>query len=69
MQAPEGWVVLAGFDLANGWAGFIDGAIESGFRAARRALAQRCARPAPPAQSVAGRTAAPPGAARLLSNF
>jgi monoamine oxidase len=39
MQAPEGRVVLAGSDLANGWAGFIDGAIESGFRAARRALA------------------------------
>ncbi|MBV8954502.1 MAG: FAD-dependent oxidoreductase [Solirubrobacterales bacterium] len=39
MQAPEGQVVLAGSDLANGWAGFIDGAIESGFRAARRALA------------------------------
>jgi pseudooxynicotine oxidase len=39
MQAPEGRVLLAGSDLANGWAGFIDGAIESGFRAARRALA------------------------------
>ena len=34
MQRPEGRVVLAGSDLANGWAGFIDGAIESGLRAA-----------------------------------
>ncbi|HEY5428380.1 MAG TPA: NAD(P)/FAD-dependent oxidoreductase [Solirubrobacteraceae bacterium] len=33
MQSPEGGVVLAGSDLANGWAGFIDGALESGLRA------------------------------------
>ncbi|MDQ3857182.1 MAG: FAD-dependent oxidoreductase [Actinomycetota bacterium] len=33
MQRPEGRIVLAGSDLANGWAGFIDGAIESGLRA------------------------------------
>jgi len=33
MQLPEGRVLLAGSDLANGWAGFIDGAIESGLRA------------------------------------
>ena len=43
MQRPEGCVVLAGSDLANGWAGFIDGAIESGLRAA--ALACELARP------------------------
>ena len=30
MQRPEGAVVFAGSDIANGWAGFIDGAIESG---------------------------------------
>jgi monoamine oxidase len=30
MQRPEGRVVFAGSDIANGWAGFIDGAIESG---------------------------------------
>jgi monoamine oxidase len=30
LQRPEGTLVLAGSDLANGWAGFIDGAIESG---------------------------------------
>jgi monoamine oxidase len=33
MQSPEGPVVFAGSDIANGWAGFIDGAIESGLRA------------------------------------
>jgi pseudooxynicotine oxidase len=33
MQTAEGHVVLAGSDIANGWAGFIDGAIESGLRA------------------------------------
>jgi monoamine oxidase len=32
MRRPEGKVVLAGSDLADGWAGFIDGAIESGLR-------------------------------------
>lgn len=37
MQRPEGRVVLAGSDLADGWAGFIDGAIESGLRAGRTA--------------------------------
>jgi pseudooxynicotine oxidase len=36
MQRPEGRVLLAGSDLANGWAGFIDGAIESGLTAAAR---------------------------------
>ena len=29
-------MLLAGSDLANGWAGFIDGAIESGIVAAAR---------------------------------
>jgi monoamine oxidase len=37
MQLPEGRVVFAGSDIANGWAGFIDGAIESGLRAGARA--------------------------------
>jgi pseudooxynicotine oxidase len=37
MQSPQGRVVLAGSDIANGWAGFIDGAIESGLRAGNRA--------------------------------
>ena len=39
MQQPEDRVVLAGGDIANGWAGFMDGAIESGLRAG--ALAAR----------------------------
>lgn len=33
---PHGQVHFAGSDLARGWAGFIDGAIESGLDAARR---------------------------------
>jgi len=33
MQTVEGRVVFAGSDIANGWAGFIDGAIESGLHA------------------------------------
>jgi len=33
MRRPEGRVLFAGSDLANGWAGFIDGAIESGLGA------------------------------------
>jgi pseudooxynicotine oxidase len=39
MQRPEGRVLLAGADIANGWAGFIDGAIESGLRAGAAAAA------------------------------
>ena len=35
LQRPEGAVFLAGSDYANGWAGFIDGAIESGMQSAR----------------------------------
>ena len=34
MQRPEGRVVFAGSDIANGWAGFVDGGIESGLRGA-----------------------------------
>jgi monoamine oxidase len=39
MRRPEGNVMLAGSDLANGWAGFMDGAIESGLHAGAWALA------------------------------
>jgi monoamine oxidase len=39
MQQREGQLILAGSDLANGWAGFIDGAIESGLRAGALAAA------------------------------
>lgn len=39
MGRPEGRLRLAGSDLADGWAGFIDGAIESGLRAGAWAAA------------------------------
>jgi len=39
LQAPSGRIRLAGSDLADGWSGFIDGAIESGLRVARELLA------------------------------
>jgi hypothetical protein len=39
LQRPEGPLVLAGSDYADGWAGFIDGAIESGMRASRTVAA------------------------------
>lgn len=35
LQAPHGRVVFAGADIADGWNGFLDGAIESGLRAGR----------------------------------
>jgi monoamine oxidase len=34
MREPERRLVFAGSDLADGWSGFVDGAIESGLRAA-----------------------------------
>jgi monoamine oxidase len=40
MRRPEASVILAGSDLANGWAGFIDGALESGLRAGAWAAAR-----------------------------
>lgn len=39
-QRPEGRVHLAGSDYANLWAGFFDGAIESGLRVARDVAAE-----------------------------
>jgi monoamine oxidase len=39
LRRPERRLVLAGSDLANGWAGFIDGAIESGLGAGALAAA------------------------------
>jgi pseudooxynicotine dehydrogenase len=38
MRRPEGRVLLAGSDIANGWSGFIDGAIESGLEGGARAV-------------------------------
>ena len=37
-RRPQGRIAFAGSDIANGWSGFIDGAIESGFRGAALAL-------------------------------
>jgi monoamine oxidase len=39
MQAAHGRILFAGSDIANGWGGFIDGAIESGMEAACTAVA------------------------------
>ena len=40
MQRPEGRMILANSDFADGWAGFVDGAIESGKRGGRWAAQQ-----------------------------
>jgi monoamine oxidase len=40
LRAPHGLVHFAGGDIALGWRGFIDGAIESGNRVAREVIAQ-----------------------------
>jgi pseudooxynicotine dehydrogenase len=39
MRQPESGLVFAGSDLADGWSGYVDGAIESGLRAARQVQA------------------------------
>ena len=39
MREPEQGIVFAGSDLADGWSGYVDGAIESGLRAARQVKA------------------------------
>ncbi|MGK3950862.1 flavin monoamine oxidase family protein [Microbacterium sp. I2] len=38
LQRPQGRVLLAGSDVADGWCGFIDGAIDSGLKAARTVM-------------------------------
>jgi monoamine oxidase len=40
-QQPHGRLLFAGSDYANGWGGFIDGAIESGLEAARNIVTGR----------------------------
>ncbi|MDQ0865140.1 flavin monoamine oxidase family protein [Arthrobacter globiformis] len=42
-QQPHGRLLFAGSDYANGWGGFIDGAIESGLEAARSIVNERSA--------------------------
>ena len=39
MRQPEGGLVFAGSDLADSWSGYVDGAIQSGLRAARQVKA------------------------------
>lgn len=43
MQAPHGRVYFANSDLANGWVGWIDGALESGLNVAAKVVNQRYA--------------------------
>jgi monoamine oxidase len=43
LQAGDGPIRFAGSDVASGWGGFIDGAIESGMREARRIIEERAA--------------------------
>ncbi|MFJ3586850.1 flavin monoamine oxidase family protein [Streptomyces sp. NPDC090127] len=38
VQQPVGRLTFATSDIATGWAGYVDGAVESGFRAAKQAL-------------------------------
>lgn len=49
LQRPHGRLLIAGSDYANGWGGFIDGAIESGLEVARTIQNQSATddRPAP----------------------
>ncbi len=44
LQEPIGGVRFAGSDVADGWGGFIDGAIDSGMKAARAILRTPAAR-------------------------
>jgi pseudooxynicotine oxidase len=37
IDRPEGRIAFAGADIARGWQGYLDGAIETGLRAAREA--------------------------------
>lgn len=48
LQAPQGRVFFASADWADGWHGFIDGAIEQGMRASMQVYAQL--RNTPPAR-------------------
>ena len=48
LRRPEGRLAFATADMAIGWAGYIDGAIESGSRAAERTRSLRGARAASP---------------------
>lgn len=45
LQQPHGRLAFAGSDIASGWSGYIDGAVESGIRAARQVMLPRRQRP------------------------
>ncbi|MFD3946007.1 flavin monoamine oxidase family protein [Streptomyces sp. NPDC058579] len=47
LQQPQGRLVFAGSDIASGWSGFVEGAIESGERAAVLALEAAARRATP----------------------
>jgi len=57
LREPEGLVHFAGGDIALGWRGFIDGAIESGSRVAQQVAARLAGR----APTIAGETSARAG--------
>jgi len=38
IQQPQGRVAFASGDIASGWVGFVEGALESGLRAAQQVL-------------------------------
>lgn len=52
LQRPEGRVRVIGSDAADGWNGFIDGAIESGLRAARELIEKPRAMAAAPSRGI-----------------
>ena len=64
LQAPEENVFFAGSETANGWNGFIDGAIESGLRAAREV---RCRLAIPANFRLLNRSVQADNAARVVA--
>jgi monoamine oxidase len=54
LQRPEGPVFLAGSDVANGWSGFIDGAVESGLSVAQAVRGLLAASPLRESEPTAG---------------
>ncbi|MFN8544070.1 MAG: FAD-dependent oxidoreductase [Candidatus Binatia bacterium] len=63
LREPEGAVHFAGGDIALGWRGFIDGAIESGTRVAREVVARLAGRAAAVVAPTTASASPPPGVA------
>lgn len=59
LREPEGLVYFAGGDIALGWRGFIDGAIESGNQVAHELLARLAGRSRPTARETGDAGAVP----------